>query len=137
MTAQILITIAASIIFLLGLLHLIYTFFGPKLTPRDAQLQEHMKHVSPVISKETTMWKCWIGFNASHSLCAILFGLIYGYLAIWHADFLFASGILLLLGASLLISFVVLGRFYWFSIPFRGILIATLCYSAALAITFS
>jgi len=137
MTANILIAISAGIILLLGTLHLLYTFFGPKLTPRDAKLQADMKLVSPVITKETTIWKCWIGFNASHSLCAIFFGMVYGYLAIWHADFLFASRFLLILGASLLLSLVVLGKLYWFSIPFRGILLATICYGAALAITLT
>ncbi|MGH8050698.1 MAG: LIC_13387 family protein [Arenimonas sp.] len=137
MTANILIAISAGILFLLGTLHLLYTFYGPKLTPRDAQLQADMKLVSPVITKETTIWKCWIGFNASHSLCAIMFGLIYGYLALWHANFLFASYFLLSLGAALLISFVILGKLYWFSIPFRGIVLATFSYGAALAIAFT
>lgn len=137
MTANILMAISAGIIFLLGSLHLIYTFFGEKLVPRDAKLQADMKLVSPVITKETTIWKCWIGFNASHSLCAMLFGLVYGYLALRHADFLFASHFLLSLGATLLISLVVLGKLYWFSIPFRGIVLATIFYGAALAIEFT
>ncbi|MEO8001189.1 MAG: hypothetical protein ABI644_04890 [Arenimonas sp.] len=137
MKAELLIAISAGIILLLGTVHLVYTFFGPKLTPRDPQLIETMKRISPVITKETTMWKCWIGFNASHSLCAILFALIYGYLAIWHADFLFASNFLLILGACLLLSLAVLGKLYWFSIPFRGISLAALCYGAALVILFT
>ena len=137
MAANIFIALSAGIIFLLGALHLIYTFFGAKLTPRDARLQAEMKLVSPVITKETTIWKCWIGFNASHSLCAMLFGLIYGYLAIWHSDFLFTSYFLLLLGAALLVSLVILGKLYWFSIPFRGIVLATLSYGAALVIEFT
>lgn len=137
MKAELLIVISAGIILLLGILHLIYTFFGPKLTPRDPQLIETMKRVSPVISKETSIWKCWIGFNASHSLCAILFALIYGYLAIWHADFLFASYFLLLTGFGLLASLVVLGKLYWFSIPFRGISIAFASYCGALILNFT
>jgi hypothetical protein len=48
-----------------------------------------MSATAPVISRETTMWKAWIGFNASHSLGAILFGLVYGYLALAHPAFLF------------------------------------------------
>jgi len=137
MKPELLVAISAGIILLLGLLHLIYTFFGPKLTPRDTQLIETMKRVSPVITKETTMWKCWIGFNASHSLCAILFALIYGYLAIRHADFLFASYFLLATGFGLLASLVLLGKLYWFSIPFRGISIAFACYCAALIMNFT
>ena len=62
---------SAAILLALGLLHLLYTFRGPKLWPRDASLQQRMSEVSPVITRETTMWKAWIGFNASHSFGAI------------------------------------------------------------------
>ena len=137
MTPTILITRSAGIILLLGTAHLVYTFHGPKLRPRDPQLIEQMKRVSPVITKQTDMWKCWIGFNASHSLCAILFGLVYGYLAISHSEFLFSSHFLLAIGLGLLTSLVVLGKLYWFSIPFRGILIAFACYGAALILLFT
>jgi len=137
MKAELLIAISAGIILLLGILHLIYTFFGPKLTPRDPQLIETMKRVSPVITKETNMWKCWIGFNASHSLCAILFALIYGYLAIRHSDFLLSSYFLLATGFGLLASLVVLGKLYWFSIPFRGISIAFAFYCGGLILNFT
>lgn len=137
MAHSILIALSAGIILLLGTAHLIYTFYGPKLTPRDPQLIEHMKRVSTVITKETDMWKSWIGFNASHSLGAILFGLVYGYLATSHPMFLFASYFLLITGFCLLASLVVIARLYWFSIPFRGISIAFACYCAALVLNFS
>ncbi|MGH8105766.1 MAG: LIC_13387 family protein [Arenimonas sp.] len=137
MNPSILIAISSGIILLLGSAHLVYTFYGPKLTPRDPQLIEQMKRVSPLITKETDMWKCWVGFNASHSLCAILFGLVFGYLAIAHQDFLFASYFLLAIGFGLLACLVVLGKLYWFSIPFRGISIAFACYGAALILNFT
>jgi hypothetical protein len=73
-----LIAARAAIILLLGLIHLLYTFRGPKLNPRDAALETRMKEISPVVTRETTMWKAWVGFNASHSYGAILFGLVYG-----------------------------------------------------------
>jgi len=137
MTPTILIALSAGIIFLLGIAHLMYTFHGTKLMPRDPQLIEQMKLVTPVITKETDMWKCWIGFNASHSLCAILFGLVYGYLAISHSSFLFASYFLLAIGLCLLASLTLLGKLYWFSLPFRGISMAFACYAAALIIHFT
>ena len=137
MTPSILICISSGIILLLGVAHLVYTFYGPKLTPRDPQLIEQMKRVPPIITKETNMWKCWIGFNASHSLCAILFGLVYGYLAVSHSDFLFASWFLLAIGLGLLASLMILGKLYWFSLPFRGISVAFACYGAALILHFT
>ena len=127
-----LVVASAAIILLLGLIHLVYTFRGRKLHPRDADLQARMMAVSPVISRETTMWKCWVGFNASHSYGAILFGAVYGHLAVAHGAFLFQSPFLLLSGLLLLGGYVFLGKVYWFSVPYRGIVLATALYAAAL-----
>lgn len=119
-------------ILLLGLVHLLYTFHGTKLHPRDPQLTAALKEASPVLTRQTTMWKAWVGFNASHSFGAILFGTVYGYLAVLHGPFLFQSQFLLGLGLLLLVGYVLLGKFYWFSIPFRGIVLATLLYIGGL-----
>ena len=132
-----LIAVSAAIILLLGLLHLRYTFYGRKLLPRDPELLARMREVSPVITRQTTMWKAWIGFNASHSFGAILFGLVYGYLSLVHATFLFQSTFLLLLGLALLLGYLLLAKSYWFSIPLRGILLATVLYAAALLIALT
>ena len=42
-----------------------------------------------MITRETTMWKAWVGSNASDSYGAILFGAVYGYLSLTHSAFLF------------------------------------------------
>jgi len=135
LVAPSLLAASAAIILILGLLHLLYTFYGPKLLPRDAELRVRMQEVSPVITRETTMWKAWIGFNASHSYGLILFGAVYGYLALVHRDFLFDSIFLLALGGILLAGYVFLARRYFFSIPFRGVLLATLLYGIALIVS--
>ena len=125
--------LSAAVILALGIIHLLYTFRGPKLMPRDRELQARMREVSPVISRETTMWKAWIGFNASHGLGALLFGLVYGYLALAHPDFLFQSAFLLGMGFCLLGAYAALGKAYFFSVPFTGILIALVSYVIGLA----
>jgi len=130
MVAGTLIAASAAIVFGLGALHLVLTFHGPKLTPRDAALQEAMRTVSPVLTRETTMWKTWVGFNASHSLGAILFGLVYGYMALLHPAFLFDSTFLLAVGFVMLATYTVLAKVYWFRVPFRGIVAALILYSA-------
>lgn len=127
---------SAIIVLLLGSLHLIYTFFGPKFRPRDAKLEESMRLVSPVISRETTMWRAWVGFNASHSFGAMLFGLIYGYLALAHSTLLLGSGFLLAVGLVLLIGYTLLAKAYWFSIPFRGISLSLALYIGSIAASF-
>ena len=131
--SQSLLAASAAIILLLGVIHLAYTFSGVKLHPRDEALAVRMKEISPVISRETTMWKAWIGFNASHSYGAIFFGLVYGHLAIAHAPVLFASPFLLAVGLILLAGYVFLGKVYWFSVPYRSIVVAAALYVAALA----
>ncbi len=135
--ASTLIIMSAAIILLLGFMHLLYTFHGNKLHPRDAELQQRMQSVSPVITRQTTMWKAWVGFNASHSYGAILFGAVYGYLALLHSAFLLQSTYLLLLGLALLCGYVFLGKRYWFSVPYRGIVVATISYVAALLLIWN
>jgi|KBSMisStandDraft_5_1062788.scaffolds.fasta_scaffold670780_1 hypothetical protein len=135
--AQILMLLSAGIILALGTIHLAYTFRGSKLTPRDPALQVAMDHTSPVITRETTMWRCWVGFNASHSMGAILFGLVYGFLAATHAQLLFHSIFLLVVGLAMLGGFLVLGRVYWFSVPFRSIAVALACYLAGIAVALT
>ena len=135
--APLLVAASATIILLLGLVHLVYTFHGRKLHPRDADLETRLKEVSLVLTRETTMWRAWVGFNASHSFGAILFGAVYGYLAVVHSAFLFQSPFLLLLGLLFLAGYVFLGKLYWFSVPFRGIVLATVLYVAALIVRWA
>src|ERR1700674_3103722 len=109
--------LSASIILSLGVVHLVYTFWGPKLTPRDPALQISMSQISPVITKETTMWRCWGGLNVSHSMGLILFGLVFGFLALARGQFLLQSPFLLVVGLAILIGFVALCKVYFFGVP--------------------
>lgn len=132
MVPIVLVSLGAGVILALGIIHLVYTFWGPKLLPRDSELLSAMKVVSPVISKETTMWNAWLGFNASHSMGAILFGMIYGYLALFHPDMLFHSIYLISAGFAMLAGFFLLARRYWFSIPYLGITFSLACYATGI-----
>ena len=137
MIARALMVLSASIILSLGVLHLIYTFWGPMFMPRDPALQVRMSQVSPVLTKETTMWRAWIGFNASHGMGAVLFGLIYGFLAIVQSPLLFQSPFLLIVGLAMLGGLLALGKVYWFSVPFTGIGISLACYVASIAVSLA
>ena len=135
MAAKILMVLSASIIFTLGVVHLVYTFAGPQLTPRDPALRASMSQISPVITRETTMWRCWIGFNASHSMGLILFGLVFGFLSLAHSQLLSQSPFLLLVGMAMLGGLVVLSKVYFFSVPLTGICIALACYIASIVLS--
>ncbi len=137
MNASLFITLSAAIVLLLGLAHLFYTYHGNKFDPRDAQLKARLREVSPVISNQTSLWRAGIGFHASHSFGAMLFGLVYGYLSLMHSAFLFQSWFLLGLGLLTLVGYTVLAKLYWFSVPFRGVSLATILYCLGLAVHFA
>ena len=136
MASRLFMLLSAGVVLMLGIIHLVYTFSGTKLMPRDPSLQVSMSLTTPVITKETTMWRCWVGFNATHSMALILFGLVFGYLALAQARLLFASWFLLATGMATLIALVVLCRMYFFTAPLLGVGIAWIFYviSVALAI---
>jgi hypothetical protein len=127
-------TLSTLVVFTLGVLHLVYTFSGPKLTPRDPALQARMNEVPLVITRQTTMWRAWVGFNASHSMGAILFGLVYGFLANAHPELLFNSPFLLVVGVAMLGGLAVLAKRYWFRVPFAGVVAALVCYAVSVVV---
>jgi hypothetical protein len=134
-SASVLFALSAAIIAVLGSLHLYYTLASNKFDPRDSDLKARLESVSPVLTRKTTMWKAWVGFNISHSLGAMLFGAIYGYLAMFRLTVLQGSLFLLMTGALLLIAYLILGKVYWFSTPFRGIALAFVFYVAGVIVT--
>ena len=133
--AKILMALSASIILTLGVVHLVYTFSGPMLTPRDPALQISMSQTSPVITKKTTMWRCWIGFNATHSMGLILFGLVFGFFALAHGQMLFRSPFLLAVGLAMLGGYVVLCKVSFFSWPRGGVSISLACYFTSIVLS--
>ena len=118
-------------------MHLSLTFWGTGLTPRDPALEASMSTTSPVLTNETTMWRCWTGFNATHSMALILFGLIYGYLALAHPQLLFRSPFLLLVGLATLAGLVVICKLYFFRSPLIGVSISLLFYVLSVALSWA
>jgi hypothetical protein len=133
-TPSILLLASAALIGVLGAIHLLYTFHGSKLTPRDASLRTLMEQASPVLTRDTTMWRAWVGFNASHSLGALLFAAVFGWLAVEQPTLAFGSRYLMALGTVFLLAWLWLARRYWFRIPFVGIALSLACWLAALAL---
>ncbi|MGH1543817.1 MAG: LIC_13387 family protein [Arenicella sp.] len=54
-----------------------FTFHTNKFDAYDPAVTEAMKSTSVVLTKETTVWRAWVGFNASHSLGAMLVAGVY------------------------------------------------------------
>jgi hypothetical protein len=133
--ASLLVAASAAVVFALGALHLVLTFNGRQLDPRDDALRERMAEVPLRLTRETTMWRAWVGFNASHGLGALLFGLLYGYLALAAPALLLGSGFLLGVGLLALVAYLLLAVRYWFSRPLWAVLAALVLYGLGLLAT--
>ncbi|WP_460911298.1 LIC_13387 family protein [Spirosoma areae] len=131
MMANYLWQIGSVIIAVLGSIHLYYTFFTTNFSSRNEKMIEHMKSSSPILTKEVTVWKAWIGFNASHSSGAIFIGLINFYLAFQYFTILQSDHFFFLFNILTISFYVWLAKQYWFTIPFIGLLITFVCYSMA------
>ena len=97
-----------------------------------------MSEVPLILIRRTDIWRCWIGFNASHSIALMLFGLIYGFLAAAHSELLFNSPFLLTVGLLMIAAIFALGTTYWFRRPpyiFIGLPLA--CYVASVALSLA
>lgn len=131
MTSQVLIIAGAAILGILGLIHLIYGLATNKFDAYDPKLTTAMQQSSPVITRQTTMWKAWMGFNHSHSLGVLWIPLIYIPLALNYLEVLQQSLWLSLLPVVMAAAYVVLAKKYWFNIPLIGSLMAFACFLAA------
>ena len=127
--------LGSVIIFVLGTIHLLYTFFTNKFSSRNENLICEMKTSNPILTKETTMWNAWLGFNASHSGGAIFIGIINFYLAFKYYSWLQADNFYFLFNILTIGFYVWLAKKYWFKIPFIGISITFLCYLLSYILT--
>lgn len=131
MFAQIL-WIAGSLIFLsLGALHMWLTFFTDRLSPKNPEVGEGMKNTHPKLTRQTTLWNAWTGFNASHSVGAIFLGIANIILAAQYFPILENAYLLILLTLCTAAFYLYLAKKYWFRIPLNGIAIANLLYWVA------
>jgi len=128
---QVLIVIGASIFGILGIVHLYYTFFTNKFAAYDPDVTKAMMSASPILTKETTVWDAWVGFNASHSLGAISLAAVYIPLVTNHLNVIKESIWFTFLPVVVGLSYMALAKRYWFKIPFVGISISTVCFLIA------
>ncbi|MEO6068347.1 MAG: hypothetical protein ABIQ41_10260 [Gemmatimonadales bacterium] len=101
------------------------------LSPRDQSLAEAMTRSAPRLTDRTDIWRAWVGFNFSHSLGAVLFGLFV--VMIGRSDASYAAQAALAAPLALLVSlcYLVLGFKYWFRTPIMGIGVSVSCFAAA------
>jgi len=128
--------IAGSIPFVvLGLAHIAWSIvdaYRPtKIVPGDADLVDRMKAGRLVITRETTVWRAWIGFNISHGIGVFLFGLVVFLAALAGFEASLAALPWLFYGSPAVAAvYLVLSLKYWFRVPATGSAIGAVLYGA-------
>jgi hypothetical protein len=131
MLKQILLVIGSMVFMLLGFAHLYYTFINNKFKAKDVTITEGMKNTHPLLTRQTTMWNAWIGFNGSHSLGALFFASLNLILTLQYYPVITNSKIILPLDIAVCFCYLFLAIKYWFKVPLMGIALATACFIAA------
>ena len=126
-----LLELGGGIFLLLGILHALYTFLDirepRRLVPQEPSVALAMAESPLRLARGgTTMWRAWVGFNFSHSLGAMLFGMLCAGAGLVLGTVVLPAWILFVLVLIALI-YVGLSVLYWFRIPTMGITLATVC----------
>ncbi len=116
----------------LGLAHVAATPQTPAdskgLSPRDPAVRDAMARDSMLLTRRTTLWLAWVGFNLSHSLGAILFGVVIVLIGRSNASFHSQASVFLPLAVLVSATYLALGVRYWFRTPIIGISLACACF---------
>jgi hypothetical protein len=129
MLSQYLLIAGGTLFSILGFLHAIYTIgdiYRPRrLAPIDQSVINQMASTGVRLAQgRTNMWDAWLGFNLSHGLGAVIFGLVCVGAGIFARRLALPRAALLILVLVGAIYFLLAIRF-WFRVPAIGIAIGT------------
>lgn len=101
------------------------------LSPRDPVLREAMTKDTVLLTRRTTLWLAWVGFNLSHSLGTVLFGAVVLLVGRSQASFQAQAGVFLPFAIVVSGLYLLLGLRYWFRTPIVGIALSGVCFVAS------
>ena len=101
------------------------------LSPRDPALRDAMARDSVLLTRRTTLWLAWVGFNLSHSLGAVLFGSVMMLIARSPSSFQAQGSVFLPLAVLVSAAYLILGLRYWFRTPTIGISLSSVGFLAS------
>ncbi len=120
---------------LLGLAHAFATPRRPAeskgLSPRSPALREAMLKETALLTRRTNMWLAWVRFNLSHSLGAVLFGVVVLLIGRSPASFAAQASFFLPLVVVVSGAYLILGMRYWFRTPIVAIALSGACFFAS------
>lgn len=101
------------------------------LSARDPAVEEAMATTSPRLTARTDLWRAWVGFNYSHSLGAVLFGLFVVLIGRNAASYAVNGALAAPLASMISLAYLLLGVKYWFRTPIVGIAVSVVAFTLA------
>lgn len=127
--------LGSGIFVLLGCAHGLLTLrdlVSPRsFTPTEPSVRDAMAKAPLAFAPQTTVWLSWLGFNLSHSLGLLVFGVVFGALALRDVAWLQANPVLRLMPAVVALLYAVLAIRFWFWAPAVASALGCACLLAA------
>jgi hypothetical protein len=116
----------------LGILHALATPTTPEarkgLSPGDVAYRRHMAEQALLITPHTNLWLTWVGFNFSHSLGAMLFGVVVLLVGGSPSAFIANKAAFIPLAIVVSVVYLAIGLRYWFRTPIAVITVSSACF---------
>jgi len=136
--AQILLTVAGTIILLMGTGHFVLTLRDVRrptaFTPTDDAVRLAMQRAQLRFNRRINLWESWLGFNLSHSMGAMMFGGALLFAALVHPDAFLQSAFLRATALLIPVVYLAVALRFWFWGPALGISTVFLCILGAVLI---
>jgi hypothetical protein len=132
----------ATVFILLGAAHVAGTLLDTArptfFAPNDERVLSVMdgtglrfRAMFPGTKDRPSMWRLWLGFNISHGLGALVFGVLLLAIAVHDFDLVRDIAIVRPLSVAVAATYVVLALRFWFYAPAVGVGLATGCFVVA------
>ncbi len=106
------------------------------LSPRDPGLAAAMAAGGVLLTRHVDVWRAWVGFNFSHSLGAIVFGVAVLLAGRSSAVFAREAAAWLPLAVTVDLVYLALAWRYWFRTPLLGVGLSLASFLASAALWF-
>jgi uncharacterized membrane protein YobD (UPF0266 family) len=84
-----------------------------------------------MLTRRTNVWLAWVGFNLSHSLGAVLFGVVVVLIGRNQATFEAQASLFLPLAVLVAGLYLVLAIQFWFRTPIIGLALSGVCFAVS------
>ena len=98
------------------------------LSPRDPSVRQAMERDTILLTRRTSVWLAWVGFNLSHSLGVLILGAVVLLCGRSRASFEAQACVFIPFALLVSVSYLVLAVRYWFKAPAVWMSFASACF---------